>query len=91
MAASRPNIVLVMADDHAAHAMGCYGSRINQTPWIDRLAAEEMPDGLGVPGASAVAHPLNGSCSTWNATRSSCRVSTTTRATPPCAGSSPWS
>jgi hypothetical protein len=43
MAASRPNIVLVMADDHAAHAIGCYGSRINQTPGIDRLAAEGMP------------------------------------------------
>jgi arylsulfatase A-like enzyme len=40
MAASRPNVVFVMADDHAAHAIGCYGSRINQTPWIDRLAAE---------------------------------------------------
>ena len=38
MAASRPNIVFVMADDHAAHAIGCYGSRINQTPGIDRLA-----------------------------------------------------
>jgi hypothetical protein len=42
MAASRPNIVFVMADDHAAHAIGCYGSRINHTPSIDRLAAEGM-------------------------------------------------
>jgi hypothetical protein len=24
----RPNIVFVMADDHAAHALGAYGSRI---------------------------------------------------------------
>jgi arylsulfatase A-like enzyme len=37
-----PNIVFVMADDHAAHAIGAYGSRINSTPGIDRLAAEGM-------------------------------------------------
>jgi arylsulfatase A-like enzyme len=41
-APSRPNIVFVMADDHAAHAIGAYGSRINATPGIDRLAAEGM-------------------------------------------------
>jgi arylsulfatase A-like enzyme len=38
----RPNVVLVMADDHAAHAIGAYGSRINRTPGIDRLAREGM-------------------------------------------------
>jgi arylsulfatase A-like enzyme len=36
----RPNIVFIMADDHAAHAIGCYGSRINQTPHIDRIARQ---------------------------------------------------
>src|SRR5664279_1786929 len=35
---SRPNILYIMADDHAAHAISAYGSRINQTPNIDRLA-----------------------------------------------------
>ena len=35
----RPNILFIMSDDHAAHAISCYGSRINQTPNIDRLAA----------------------------------------------------
>jgi arylsulfatase A-like enzyme len=40
MADRRPNIVLVMADDHAAHAISAYGSRINRTPGIDRLAGE---------------------------------------------------
>jgi len=35
-----PNIVFIMADDHAAQAIGCYGSRLNQTPHIDRLARE---------------------------------------------------
>ena len=42
VARRRPNIVFVMADDHAAHAIGAYGSRVNTTPGIDRLAAEGM-------------------------------------------------
>ncbi|MDP3000844.1 MAG: sulfatase [Bryobacterales bacterium] len=33
-----PNILYMMADDHAAHAISAYGSRINKTPNIDRLA-----------------------------------------------------
>ncbi len=37
---SRPNILFIMSDDHACQAIGCYGSRINQTPNIDRLAAD---------------------------------------------------
>ncbi len=36
----RPNILFIMSDDHAAHAMSCYGSRINETPQIDRIAKE---------------------------------------------------
>ncbi|WP_407272024.1 sulfatase [Radiobacillus sp. PE A8.2] len=36
----RPNIIFIMSDDHAAHAMSCYGSRINKTPNIDRIAEE---------------------------------------------------
>ena len=39
---SRPNILLVFTDDHAAHAVSAYGSVINETPNIDRLAAEGM-------------------------------------------------
>jgi arylsulfatase A-like enzyme len=42
VARRRPNIVFVMADDHAAHAIGAYGSRVNETPGIDRLAREGM-------------------------------------------------
>jgi arylsulfatase A-like enzyme len=38
MAERRPNILFVMSDDHAAHAIGAYGSRINRTPHMDRLA-----------------------------------------------------
>lgn len=36
----RPNILFVMSDDHASHAMSCCGSRINETPNIDRIANE---------------------------------------------------
>ena len=39
-AATRPNIIFIMTDDHAAHAIGAYGSRVNKTPNIDRLARE---------------------------------------------------
>jgi arylsulfatase A-like enzyme len=38
----RPNILFIMSDDHAAHAMSCYGSRINQTPHLDRIASGGM-------------------------------------------------
>lgn len=36
----RPNIVFVMSDDHAAHAISAYGSRVNSTPHLDRIAQE---------------------------------------------------
>jgi len=42
-AADRPNILFIMSDDHAAHAIGAYGSRLAEldpTPNIDRLARE---------------------------------------------------
>ncbi len=38
----RPNILFIMTDDHAAHALSCYGSRVNTTPNMDRLAREGM-------------------------------------------------
>jgi len=41
-AAPPPNILLVFTDDHAAHAVSAYGSVINETPNIDRLAREGM-------------------------------------------------
>ncbi|MEY5024540.1 MAG: hypothetical protein RLZZ244_68 [Verrucomicrobiota bacterium] len=31
-----------MTDDHAAHAISAYGSKINQTPHLDRIGAEGM-------------------------------------------------
>ena len=35
---TRPNLIFIMSDDHAAHALSCYGSRINTTPHLDRIA-----------------------------------------------------
>ena len=39
---SRPNIIFIFTDDHAIQAISAYGSVINQTPNIDRLASEGM-------------------------------------------------
>jgi arylsulfatase A-like enzyme/lysophospholipase L1-like esterase len=41
-AAPRPNILFIFSDDHAVQAIGAYGSKINQTPHLDRLAREGM-------------------------------------------------
>jgi len=37
---TQPNILFIMTDDHAYQAISCYGSKLNQTPNIDRLAKE---------------------------------------------------
>ena len=41
-AAKQPNIVLIYVDDLGYGDLGCYGSEKNDTPHIDRLAAEGM-------------------------------------------------
>ena len=38
-AASRPNVVLIMSDEHDPATMGCYGDRLGTTPNLDALAA----------------------------------------------------
>ncbi len=35
----RPNIIFIFSDDHARHAISSYGSKVNQTPNIDRIAS----------------------------------------------------
>lgn len=42
---SKPNIIFIMADDHASEAISCYGSWLKdyaKTPNLDRIAAEGM-------------------------------------------------
>lgn len=36
----RPNILFIFSDDHAQHAISAYGSKVNQTPNLDRIANE---------------------------------------------------
>ncbi|MFG0328398.1 MAG: sulfatase/phosphatase domain-containing protein [Phycisphaerales bacterium] len=38
----RPNILFIFTDDHATHAISSYGSVMNETPNIDRIAREGM-------------------------------------------------
>lgn len=36
----RPNIIFIMSDDHGYQAISAYGSSLNETPNIDRIAHE---------------------------------------------------
>ena len=37
---AKPNVIFIFSDDHATQAISAYGSKINQTPNIDRIARE---------------------------------------------------
>lgn len=52
MGASRPNVILIMADDIGAECLGSYGSTIYTSPNLDRMAEE------GVRFNNAYATPL---------------------------------
>jgi len=36
----RPNVVLIVSDDHGLETLGCYGNQVIKTPNLDALAAE---------------------------------------------------
>ena len=36
----RPNLLFLLADDHAGYVLGCDGNRLARTPHLDRLASE---------------------------------------------------
>src|SRR5262249_42435980 len=42
MAAEKPNIVIILADDLGYGDLGCYGSPTIRTPTLDRMAAEGL-------------------------------------------------
>lgn len=39
-AAERPNILFIMSDDHSSQAISAYGSKVNETPNLDRIGRE---------------------------------------------------
>ena len=39
---NRPNIVLINCDDLGYGDLGCYGSEVNRTPVLDRMADEGL-------------------------------------------------
>ena len=41
-AESRPNVIVIVADDLGAMDLSCYGSKFHRTPHLDKLAAEGM-------------------------------------------------
>jgi len=51
LAQSKPNIIFILADDLGYKDLGCYGNPFNETPVLDRLAAE------GMMFTQAYAHP----------------------------------
>src|SRR5450756_855459 len=57
----QPNILYIMADDHAAHAISAYGSRINQTPNIGKWHLVSEPTGFDywniLPGKGVYYNP----------------------------------
>lgn len=40
LSAEKPNILFIFSDDHAQHAISAYGSKVNTTPNLDRIASE---------------------------------------------------
>ncbi|MEK9633509.1 MAG: sulfatase-like hydrolase/transferase, partial [Opitutae bacterium] len=40
--AKAPNVLFIFTDDHAPHAISAYGSKLIQTPNLDRIAKEGM-------------------------------------------------
>jgi arylsulfatase A-like enzyme len=36
----RPNVVMILTDDHASHSIGAYGSLVNATPHIDGIGRD---------------------------------------------------
>lgn len=42
VAADRPNIIFILADDLGYGELGCYGQTVIRTPFIDQMAAEGM-------------------------------------------------
>lgn len=42
VAQNKPNVVLIVADDHGREVVGCYGNSVIKTPSIDKLASQSV-------------------------------------------------
>ena len=42
MGTEKPNIILINCDDLGYGDLGCYGSTVNRTPHLDRMASEGL-------------------------------------------------
>lgn len=61
--AAKPNILFILADDLGWRDLGCYGSPFNETPHLDRLAAQGLRFTQAYT-AGAVCSPTRGSIQT---------------------------
>lgn len=55
LAADKPNIVFILADDLAQGDLGCYGQKLIKTPNLDRMAAEGTRFNQAYSGTSVCA------------------------------------
>lgn len=62
-AAAMPNIIVILIDDLARRELGCYGSTFNETPHMDRLAADGIRFNAGY-AAAPVCSPTRASIMT---------------------------
>ncbi len=76
---ARPNILLIISDEHNASVLGCYGNKIARTPNLDSIAAKGVvfdncytPSPLCVPSRLAItACKYASRVSAWN---NSCKL-----------------
>ncbi|WP_413105370.1 sulfatase-like hydrolase/transferase [Streptomyces sp. Inha503] len=62
-AGAKPNIIVVLIDDLARRELGCYGNTFNETPHMDRLAADGIRFEAGY-AAAPVCSPTRASIMT---------------------------
>ncbi len=55
LAADKPNIIFILADDLAQGDLGCYGQKLIQTPNLDRMASEGTRFNQAYSGTSVCA------------------------------------
>ncbi|NDF96410.1 MAG: hypothetical protein EB107_11355 [Proteobacteria bacterium] len=58
--ATRPNVIVIIADDHGPWALGCAGNAEIMTPNLDRLASTGTSDSDNISRCYAVKPRLNG-------------------------------